>query len=69
MQDREGKLNQTPQERYLAVVAKYAERKTKAEASGIIQKLETTALQEDEETELLKQIFEAEKMRQGINPN
>ena len=69
VQDREGKLNQTPQERYLAVVAKYAERKTKAEASGIIQKLETTALQEDEETELLKQIFEAEKMRQGINPN
>ena len=69
VQDREGKLNQTPQERYLAVVAKYAERKTKAEASGIIQKLETTALQEDEETELLKQIFAAEKMRQGIKPN
>ena len=64
---RDGKITQSTDERYAGVMARYAERETKAETSAVIAKLQSTTVNEDEETELLRQLFEAEKNRRGIN--
>ena len=66
---REGKLAEPPESRYLAVMSRYSERASAEEKSGMIAKLESATLQEDEEAELLKQLFEAEKSRHGISPD
>ena len=68
VQQREGKLAMTAEERYMGVCQRYAERATAAEKSGMIAKLESASLAEAEEDELLKQIIDADKSRHGINP-
>jgi DNA primase len=65
---REGKLSTSSEVRYGGVITQYAKRATDAEKSSMIAKLESATLPEDEEAELLKQLFEAEKARHRGNP-
>jgi len=61
---REGKVTQTPEERYAAIIARYHEREHQLDASRKIHQLETTVLGDEEEDALLLELFEAQRIRQ-----
>ena len=63
----EGKLAQSAEQRYLAIIERYRMRESDAETSRTIARLETSALAEDEEIELLKQLFDSQRARQQVN--
>ena len=60
---REGHSTQTTVERYAGVVLRYREREFSAEKNRQIAKLASSALAEDEEEALLKELFDAERTR------
>ena len=60
---RSGKVPQSPEDQYTAIITRYREREQKLNAARKIEQLETTALDHDAEDELLKELFEAEKAR------
>lgn len=67
VQEQEGKIGQTAEQRYLGIVERYRQRETEAEASRTIAKIETATLDDDEELELLQRLFETERARQQIS--
>ena len=66
VQDREGKLGSTPDQRYTAIFAHYQERESQAETTRRIAKLEAQELTVDEETALLQELFQQQRQRHGI---
>ena len=64
---RDGKSTQTVEERFVTVLERFGYRETVAEKQRQIAKLETDSLNEDEELELLKQLFDGEKDRQQLD--
>ena len=67
LSQRSGKSVQSPQSRFTSVLQRYQERTEQAEKRRQIAQLETSTLDEIEELELLKQLFESEKHRQQID--
>ena len=63
VQSREGKVDRSPEDQYAAIITRYRERETKADAIRKIQQLESTVLRDEEEDALLRELFEAEKTR------
>jgi uncharacterized protein Yka (UPF0111/DUF47 family) len=63
----DGKITQTAEERFNAVLQQYRKRENIAEIQRQIAKLESSALDESEELDLLKQLFDSEKSRQQID--
>ncbi|MEO1614515.1 MAG: DNA primase [Planctomycetota bacterium] len=66
--ERSDKLSLGVEERFEAVLRQYQKRETKAEAQRQIAQLEAAMLDEDEELELLKQLFDGERTRHEIDP-
>ncbi|QEF98394.1 DNA primase [Stieleria maiorica] len=64
---REGKLSQSPEQRFQSLLEQFRRRENIAEKHRQIAKLETLALDESEELDLLKQLFDSEKHRQQID--
>nr|WP_286178097.1 DNA primase [Rhodopirellula sp. JC639] len=64
---REGKLSQSPEQRFQSLLEQFHRRENIAEKHRQIAKLESLALDESEELDLLKQLFDSEKNRQQID--
>ncbi|MEL6109784.1 MAG: toprim domain-containing protein, partial [Planctomycetota bacterium] len=60
----EGKISQTVEERFQASLDQFHRRQEEAEKKRQIAKIESSSLGEEEELELLKQLFDGEKDRQ-----
>ena len=60
---RSGKVTQSPEGQYTAIITRYREREQKLNAARKIEQLESTSLDHDAEDALLKELFEAEKAR------
>ncbi|MEO1526508.1 MAG: DNA primase [Planctomycetota bacterium] len=60
----EGKITQTVEERFQALLDQFHRRQEDAEKERQIARIESSSLDEDEEIELLKQLFDGEKDRQ-----
>ncbi|WP_419580384.1 DNA primase [Stieleria magnilauensis] len=64
---REGKITQSPEQRFQSLLEQFHRRENIAEKHRQIAKLESLALDENEELDLLKQLFDREKDRQQID--
>lgn len=64
---RDGKITQGPEERFQSLLTQFHRRENLAEKQRQIAKLESLALDESEELDLLKQLFDREKDRHGID--
>ena len=64
---RDGKITQSTEQRFQALLEQFHKRENIAEKHRQIAKLESLALDESEELDLLKQLFESEKSRQQID--
>lgn len=62
---RAGKLPETPEHRYAAIMTRYRERAFSAEKTRQIEKLASASLEENEEDALLKALFDQERTRHG----
>jgi DNA primase len=63
VRQREGKVANSPEEQYAAILTRYREREQRIDASRKIRQLESTTLAEDAEDALLKELFDTEKTR------
>lgn len=63
----DGQVTQSPEQRFQAVLEQFNKRENVAETHRQIAKLESAALDETEELEVLKQLFESEKGRHQID--
>ena len=64
VQDREGKVGSSAEQRYTAIYSRYQERQSDAETTRRISQLESQKLSEDEETAMLEEMFQKESMKQ-----
>ncbi|MCA9139512.1 MAG: DNA primase [Planctomycetales bacterium] len=64
---RDGKITQSAEERFQTLLVQFHKRENIAEKQRQIAKLESLALDESEELDLLKQLFDSEKSRQQID--
>ena len=63
--ERAGKLPESPEDRYAAIMTRYRERAFSVEKTRQIEKLASASLAENEEDALLKAIFDRERTRHG----
>ncbi|WP_246152013.1 DNA primase [Rubripirellula reticaptiva] len=66
VRDREGKLPETPEERYTMIMTRYRERGFSIEQKTQIEKLASASMDEDEEMALLNRLIEEDRQRRGI---
>ncbi|MFK8115291.1 MAG: DNA primase [Rubripirellula sp.] len=66
VRDQEGKLPEGPEERYVAIMAKYHERASAAEKVKQIELLASAGMEQSEEDAMLKALFEAERPKHQI---
>lgn len=66
--DRDGKLPESPEDRYAAIMTRFRDRAFSSEQNKQIEKLASAELAEDEEVALLKSLIEEERNRHGIKP-
>jgi DNA primase len=65
--EREGKISQSLDERYHALLKRYHERQSVQERDRNIARLESAGLDEDEQLALLKQLFDGERSRHQMD--
>ena len=63
VQQRQGKSIQTAEDRYASIMQRYRQRESDAEKTRQIARLETASMPPDEEDALLKELFDAERVR------
>jgi DNA primase len=68
VRQRAGKLPQSSEDRYAAIMLRYRERAFSVEKTRQIEQLASAALAEDEEVALLKAMIDQERTRHGIKP-
>ena len=68
MSQRQGKLPETAEQRYAAIMARYRERAFAAENSKQIEKLESATLTNEDEMSVLKALIEQQRNHHGIEP-
>lgn len=66
-QERAGKLPETAEQRYTAIMTRYRERAFVAENSKQIEILESASLTDDDEMEMLKAMIDQQRSRHGID--
>jgi len=66
-QDRAGKLPETAEQRYTAIMTRYREQAFASETSKQIEILESASLTDDDEMEMLKAMIDQQRNRHGIN--
>ena len=64
---REGRVTQSPEQRFQSVLKQYHDRQERAENQRKIAQLESSSLDEAQELELLKQLFDSEKTSQQLD--
>ncbi len=66
VRERNGKLPETPEQRYAMIMTRYREREFNQDQSRQIEQLASASLDEDEETALLNRLIQQDRERRGI---